>query len=69
MPEITVSDSRGQKREELGATPLCFPLQTLSAPGVMYFISLVRFPIKDTPQMSVRLPGMVLQVADDLSLG
>ena len=58
--EITVSDSRGQKTEELGETPSCFSLQALFAPGVMYFISLVRFPIIENPLMSVRCPGIVL---------
>ena len=57
MPEISVSD---QTAEEWGAAPSCFHLQPLFVPGVMYFISLVRFPSTDNPLMSVRGPGTVL---------
>jgi len=59
MPEITVSISRAGK-QDWGTTPECFDLQSLSAPGVMYFISLVRFPRVDNPSMSVRRPGTEL---------
>jgi len=60
MPEITVNISHSLKTEEWETTPLCFSLQLLSIPGVIYIISLVRFPSTENPLMSVRRPGIAL---------
>jgi len=59
---------RGRKAEEWGV-PAYLSLQTLSTPGVMYFISLVRFPRIENPSMSVRRPGTVLGYSESSSAG
>jgi len=59
---------RGRKAEEWGV-PAYLSLQTLSTPGVIYFISLVRFPRIENPSMSVRRPGTVLGYSEPAQLG
>ena len=60
MTKVSVSIPQGQEIEEEETTPLCFSLQPLSVPGVMYFTSLVRTPRVENPSMSVRRPGTIL---------
>jgi len=48
------------KAEEWETTPLCFSLQPLSMPGVIYIISLVRTPNTENLLMSVHRPGIAL---------
>jgi len=60
MPEVTVSISQSLNTEGWETAPLCFSLQPLSMPGVIYIISLVRLPITENLLMSAHRPGIVL---------
>ena len=56
MPEVSVRFLIDNQ----GTIPSCFVLQLLFLPDVMYFISLVRFPMVENPSRSVRRPGTEL---------
>ena len=58
MADINIP--HGQKAEEWETIPSCFAFQLLHSPGVMYFISLVRFLRGESSSMSVHRPGIAL---------